>query len=944
MAATLSPLQLQAGYALFQNLGLQVAKTLNDAVQAFDQQPWIRGLQQAIYLAGTATIPNPAPPPDTTTVITPSTIASLQGIGAFTCPALGNTVPNKYIAKAPPLTTSFFLPVMPPTSPGFTGYIYYVGQNYLGNGDISKFSQMFNAAQGYVQTTNIFINSAVNAQDYLENTFSNMDNLVSGDLTQVNLDTTGFGQDLEKLGNLMNLSLVADLGFPFPLIQQVVKKGGLITPLVVALTLAGVNENIVLDLANPRLTVSDSVQKQMYKAMTLISGEDLKQILQILGVTTQKIVSQGGYESADLSTDLQSPTGLELVNVQTMADLLDPSKIFPNSFSTLTTPTCGCTDLPVLPLQPGDLFFSTRNPPGGATVYPQTNAAWNPWLNDYAVWDFVGDIFNSRTPPGGGVTPQFCDGWSEFMNTYAVWESDIFAPTFNRTYNITVPATGNYNFFTQCDDFATISIDSTISGTISSFKGPPSTGTIYLEAGTRVLNIAAENYIGPGGISLLIQTVPITSSNFDRTYTLNFPVSGYYCFTGQADNYGTFSLDGEVIFETADFIGPPGNKTLLVTQGNHTVTISGYNSGGPAGIGMTVVFVGPGEAPSFLRRIYLASSSNTPTVNANLQQDLPPQILPIFERLSRIIPFELALANQTLSVSLRQVTNLTKMTLPDLAAAFLGVETNKGLDDINNQNQPVPSDVTDYYLDQYATGTGENGTILMTDVLGTMIGTVHTAAITRCLEILSELYASGGLTALKNIYDVMQKCLDGTYADPAVPGGVDIPAGQPAAGVYATVEAAIVQLVSLANTAVDTVISTYPAQTTELNNEWMKMADQLALETDQLKRAGIVFAELIANSQVNTQGLVFALPAYGKDTTVGGTASLLEGIADMQLPGGQAIVAVLREGRSSDILTESGVGMANKLSDQPATLPPQMSTAPAKYTSAEAKTRLIPPG
>ena len=51
----------------------------------------------------------------------------------------------------------------------------------------------------------------------------------------------------------------------------------------------------------------------MYTAMTNITGNDLKQILSVMKVTTAGITS--------------------------MADLLNPVKLFPNSFSSLTVPT-----------------------------------------------------------------------------------------------------------------------------------------------------------------------------------------------------------------------------------------------------------------------------------------------------------------------------------------------------------------------------------------------------------------------------------------------------------------------------------------------------------------------------------------------------------------------------------------------------------------------------
>jgi hypothetical protein len=51
----------------------------------------------------------------------------------------------------------------------------------------------------------------------------------------------------------------------------------------------------------------------MYTAMTNITGNDLTQILSVMKVTTKGITS--------------------------MADLLDPVKLFPNSFLSLTVPT-----------------------------------------------------------------------------------------------------------------------------------------------------------------------------------------------------------------------------------------------------------------------------------------------------------------------------------------------------------------------------------------------------------------------------------------------------------------------------------------------------------------------------------------------------------------------------------------------------------------------------
>ena len=76
---------------------------------------------------------------------------------------------------------------------------------------------------------------------------------------------------------------------------------------------AGVPADVVVNIEDPNATVEDSAQKLMYLAMTQITGDALTQILELLGVTTPGIT--------------------------TMADLLNPVKLFPNSFQSITVAT-----------------------------------------------------------------------------------------------------------------------------------------------------------------------------------------------------------------------------------------------------------------------------------------------------------------------------------------------------------------------------------------------------------------------------------------------------------------------------------------------------------------------------------------------------------------------------------------------------------------------------
>lgn len=271
----LTPLQLIAGASLLQNQGLTISPELTAAIAVYESTP----LMTQFYLAQ-------------------AQYSGLETVAANTVPAFSDAVPTAYVATL-----------------GDEMTIAVNAQAYkdIGSGDLSKFVQAVNLAQAYGETTNIFLNSAVNSQTYLATTFTSMNNMITGDITSVNLATTAFGQDLTNLGYLFDLSNLGDLGSPLALVQRLVTLTGNIPVLSFYFLAAGVPQDVVLNLTNPTVTITDRVQKLMYEAMTVITDDALTQILKVLNVTTP--------------------------NINTMADLLNPVKLFPNSFQSLTTPT-----------------------------------------------------------------------------------------------------------------------------------------------------------------------------------------------------------------------------------------------------------------------------------------------------------------------------------------------------------------------------------------------------------------------------------------------------------------------------------------------------------------------------------------------------------------------------------------------------------------------------
>jgi len=755
MASFLTPLQLQAGAGLLQNQGLQVATELTDSVSDYTSLDLLVPLLLTIGNVD----------------LLPSTLANLQTFASNSCPALADSIPIAFISNVGNTVNTTFVVASPTQSdPGMTGMITLTAEAYLGNGDLSKFAQTFNTAVGYADTTNIFINSAVNANTYLGGTFTSIDNLITGGLTDVNLATQAMGDDLYNAGYWINLDNLDNLGSPLALIQQISLQAGTISPLIGPLSDAGVNENITLNLSDTDLIVTDDVQKVMYQTLTKITGTELNQILQILGIWTP--------------------------NINTLADLLNPAVMLPNSYSTLTTTTA----------------------------------------------DGLRGIYITAEPS-------------------TVIERSSISNT----------------------DFQTI---------------------LDQEAETRVV---------------------------ER------PMA---CEIRQSEN--------------------PGVVASSFT--NNSVTISNPTTGN----------TGTGAAY---------------TVNSNLEGKIANHGMS-YERLSIITTPGLALANKAFSNALCQVTNISRMTTPQLSDAFLAVETNTDLDDIEAQTQAVPQTDLDYYKNTYATGSGDNGTILITDILGTAVGTNITENLNNCVSIINSLYNAGELTDLITIYNDM-------YGNVAV-------------------DATILTLIGDAQTEINNIIAANPTETTNLNTYFSAISTQLTKEAGFQTTAAIDITNVIS-SQTSTQSFIFSLPSYGLDTKVGGTAQYLEDIAVISGAGnivitnqgstysnannvpttgglgtgltvnitqttgiidtavinhpgegyavsdvvtisggtatvevtslntsGQAIVATLREGRSKLGLSGSGVGTAsNVVPADPNEIPPQAPLIPSIVSESSARAGVV---
>jgi hypothetical protein len=282
---SLTALQLDAAAGLLQNQGIGISSNLTSAISSYENTALIAPLLSTISVGNTGNI------------LSANVVNSIKTLAANTCAALSDSVPTAYSSLGQQMTA----------------VILAEAAVDICSNNVSKLTQAVNQAEAYTTQTSTFINSAVNSQTYLADTFTSMNSMITGSVSSVNLATNAFGTDLKNLGRLINLANLSNFGSPLALVQQLYSISGTIPTLSTAFINAGISTDIVLNLASPTVSVVDSVQRLMYQAMTQITGNNLTQVLTVFGVTT--------------------------VGIMTMADLLNPLKLFPNSYQSLLAPT-----------------------------------------------------------------------------------------------------------------------------------------------------------------------------------------------------------------------------------------------------------------------------------------------------------------------------------------------------------------------------------------------------------------------------------------------------------------------------------------------------------------------------------------------------------------------------------------------------------------------------
>jgi hypothetical protein len=279
----------------------------------------------------------------------------------------------------------------------------------------------------------------------------------------------------------------------------------------------------------------------------------------------------------------------------------------------------------------------------------------------------------------------------------------------------------------------------------------------------------------------------------------------------------------------------------------------------------------------------------------------------------------------------------------------------------------VPESVLDFYRTNYATGTGPEGTLLLSDLIGAAAGIGFTDKIVNTTATINSLASDSNIINLTATYQRMNILMNSlsNFGDPAG-NTVTIPSGI-AQGTYtATYETVTITpeppaepfevevlietaggnafrtgLIPNAQSFINAFISADPATAAALTTNWVSMAEKLISEDTNLAAANIVIEELIPNQRTAILGFVQNLPESGRDTMVDGTAVYLEQVANKSTIGGQAIVGALRQGQNQAVLGAAGIGTDIVI---PATLQqpaPEADTSIAEFSESEAANLVV---
>jgi len=258
--------------------------------------------------------------------------AGLVSMGGLSFPGIGNAVPTEFQSSLGNAT-------------GMTGLINSTADAIMG-ADLGVFTQHFNSADGLVAGSNQFITSL---SSFAGETFSSysQNSLMTSAFADNNLALSDYGADLVDMGNIVDLSDLNNLGNPLSLVKNLSQQAGGIAVLNKSLLNAGINPDSLNTLvtstdvsALTNETVGNSLGSgglaRMDSGGTGLSGLTSLTASTDSGLMSTVYKAMGSVTGEDLD-QVQAILGSNVTGLTSMQDMLDPSKIMPRSYPSMTS-------------------------------------------------------------------------------------------------------------------------------------------------------------------------------------------------------------------------------------------------------------------------------------------------------------------------------------------------------------------------------------------------------------------------------------------------------------------------------------------------------------------------------------------------------------------------------------------------------------------------------
>ena len=315
-----SPLGVNTLSSLLQNIGFNINPIMVDYVGVSTSNSSCTSVGSIVSITCLLPLTYAIQDAYTRGQVNSTTYNNLIAIGSTSIPGMGNSPPSTFNWTGYPNWASNYTYTNSVTQWGYVRLFAlqaYNEFNYnsglsLGPNKYQDFLSGFMSTYSFIEYSNDAILAVNNSQDFLDGTYSNMDDLITGDITGVSVATTIFGQDLIASGKAISLQSIATFGLPSNLLMTLQKNNALTKSVSLALIASGITVAELSDITSLAVPISKEQERKIYGAFGIILGQDLKDIL--------------------VSLNCKTP-GLE-----SLADLLNPIKVFPNSYQTLTVP------------------------------------------------------------------------------------------------------------------------------------------------------------------------------------------------------------------------------------------------------------------------------------------------------------------------------------------------------------------------------------------------------------------------------------------------------------------------------------------------------------------------------------------------------------------------------------------------------------------------------